>query len=93
MIIFFLLINYFVNFNFFVVIWNVEYEKKFEYFCLICYVFFFLKNESFMFRFFYFFLVELVNEYCLKFFFVYNFFVSIIIVFYVVSLYVCLKVN
>lgn len=93
MITFFLLINYFANLNSLAVFWNVEFEIKLEHSCLICHALFLSKNESFMFRSFHFFPVELVNEYCSKFSSVYNFLVSTIIVFYAASLYACLKVN
>lgn len=84
---------YFANLNSLAVFWNVEFEIKLEHSCLICHALFLSKNESFMFRSFHFFPVELVNEYCLKFSSVYNFLVSTIIVFYAASLYACLKVN
>lgn len=93
MITFVLLINYFANLNSLAVFWNVEFEIKLEHSCLICHALFLSKNESFMFRSFHFFPVELVNEYCSKFSSVYNFLVSTIIVFYAASLYACLKVN
>lgn len=81
MITFFLLINYFANLNSLAVFWNVEFEIKLEHSCLICHALFLSKNESFMFRSFHFFPVELVNENCSKFSSVYNFLVSTIIVF------------
>lgn len=81
MITFFLLINYFANLNSLAVFWNVEFEIKLEHSCLICHALFLSKNESFMFRSFHVFPVELVNEYCSKFSSVYNFLVSTIIVF------------
>lgn len=61
MITFFLLINYFANLNSLAVFWNVEFEIKLEHSCLICHALFLSKNESFMFRSFHFFAVELVT--------------------------------